>query len=63
MSLCSLAMGNMTMLCKYKIDHRLEQCPFCELELRVKALEGKEVFSKKPMGEIKSGRVLIEIDI
>jgi hypothetical protein len=41
MSLCSLGIGNMTMVCKYGTDHRLQKCHLCELELKVKGLDDR----------------------
>jgi hypothetical protein len=41
MSIYSLGIGNLTLVCKYGINHREQSCPFCELELRTKAIEDK----------------------
>lgn len=39
MSICALGMGNVTLFCKYGKNHRVEECHFCELELRVNSLD------------------------
>ena len=41
MSICSLGIGNATLYCKYGKNHRIEQCPLCELELKVNALNDR----------------------
>jgi len=42
MSIYNLGMGSITLFCKYGTNHREQKCHFCELEIRIKAIEERQ---------------------